>query len=605
MCGIIGIINAIKPIGQNWTKKNLSKILHRGPDNDELWNSKDQFVFFGHTRLSILDLSSKNNQPLEDEDANICLTFNGEIYNYIELRNELKKLGYKFKTNGDTEVLLKSYIQWKEDSFKKIEGMFAFAICDEKRKKIFLVRDQFGQKPLFFKYTKNILKFGSELQIFLDDEDIKLNQNNLNKYLYNGYVKNKSLIDNLSQVPPGQYLQFEYTKRKISFKSHWEVPTFEKKNKSNSREILNLLKDSLVKQFRSDVPSGFLLSGGIDSSLLVSLASEISQKKIITFNVSNNDPNSIKESENASLISKLYNTEHTNLNINKLDIYSFLDILKKFSEPIIDSSIVPTYSIYNKVKDQCKVIFGGDGGDELFGGYNHFKNFLRYNLLKSFSQSIPKRINNYFNKDDDFYRKGYMYLNLINSGQAIIDIPNFFNNHERSKIFKDPNLFSDVSLKKIVGQDIGMDSMKNSFKNYLPEDIMTKIDRCSMLNSLEARTPFLDKKLVSYIFKNTLGSEHVSLMKNRILQKKISKSYLPKKILNQKKRGFSFNLSTQLKDKEWKNEIYSILTSKDSLFSELFINYLFQMSDKGFVVSEKIFGLLFFEIWRKKYNLSI
>ena len=600
MCGILGIINAINPIGKNWTKKNLFKISHRGPDNNEFWSSKDQFVFFGHTRLSILDLSSKNNQPLEDEDTNVCITFNGEIYNYIELRDELIKLGYKFKTNGDTEVLLKSYIEWKEDSFKKIEGMFAFAICDEKRKKIFLVRDQFGQKPLFYKYTKNILKFGSELQIFLDEDDIKLNSQNLNKYLYNGYVKNKSLIDNLSQVPPGQYLKFEYINRKISFKSHWEVPAYEKKNEPDNNKILDLLKDSLVKQFRSDVPSGFLLSGGIDSSLLVSLASELSQKKILTFNVSNDEPESKKESENALLISKLYNTEHTNLNISKLDIYSFLDILKKFSEPIIDSSIVPTYSIYNKVKNQCKVVFGGDGGDELFGGYNHFKNFLRYNFLKNFSQYIPKKISGYFNKDDDFYKRGYMYLNLINSDQTIIDIPNFFNYHERSKIFKDPNLLKDVSLKKIVGKDIAMDSMKNSFKNYLPQDIMTKIDRCSMLNSVEARTPFLDKRLVSYIFKNTLGNEHISLMKNRILQKKISRPYLPKKILNQKKRGFSFNLSAHFKDKDWKNEIYLILTSQDSLFSKAYINYLFQMNDKGLVVSEKIFGLLFFEIWRKK-----
>ena len=168
MCGILGIVGKGFVQNNNWIKSNLNKISHRGPDDKGIWNSNDQLVCLGHTRLSIIDLSYKNHQPIVDEERKISLIFNGEIYNYMDLKVQLENLGYRFKTNGDTEVLLKSYVHWKEDCFKKIEGMFAFSICDEKRKKVFLVRDQYGQKPLYYKYFNQTLKFGSELKLFLD-----------------------------------------------------------------------------------------------------------------------------------------------------------------------------------------------------------------------------------------------------------------------------------------------------------------------------------------------------------------------------------------------------------------------------------------------------
>ena len=196
-----------------------------------------------------------------------------------------------------------------------------------------------------------------------------------------------------------------------------------------------------------------------------------------------------------------------------------------------------------------------------------------------------------------------MYLDLFRSEQNIINIPNYFNNEERYNIVKDPELFEKINFIKKINKDVVIDSMKASFNNYLPQDIMFKIDRCSMLNSLEARSPYLDKDLITYIFKNTVGKDHVTFFERRKLQKKISKTLLPKTILNQKKRGFSFNLNFQLKDKTWKNEIYTILKSKDCLFSKKYIDNLFKMHEKGFEVSEKIFGLLFFEVWRKKYNI--
>ncbi len=604
MCGILGIVSKNFTHNQNWIKNNLSKIIHRGPDNTGSWISDDNLVSLGHTRLSILDLSSNNNQPFQDRDSKICITFNGEIYNYLDLRDQLIKLGHKFKTNGDTEVLLKSYIQWKEDCFNKIEGMFAFCICDENTKKIFLVRDQYGQKPLYYKYLNNELKFGSELQIFLEDTDTKINFESLNKYLYFGFVKNKSLIHNLNQLPPGHFLKFEYSKNKLEIFPHWEMPQNNINSNVDTEEVLELLNKSLIKQIRSDVTTGFLLSGGIDSSLLVSMASKISSKKICTYNVSYTDNETKIESENANSISKLNDTEHENLIIDKFDINSFFEILEKFGEPIIDSSIIPTYSIYNKIKKKCKVVIGGDGGDELFGGYKYFKYFLIYNFITSSSKFFLKKISKYINYEKFLYKTGSMYLNLIKHDVNIIDIPNYFTDTERLKIFKDEGSYCKINIKKNISNDIVIESMKNSFNNYLPEDIMFKIDRCSMLNSLEARAPYLDKSLVKYIFENTVGKNHVTLFKSRKLQKKISESYLPQKILTQKKRGFSFNLHNQLKNKEWSNEIYKILASKESLFSKNYIDYLFKMHEKDFNVSEKIFGLVFFEVWRKKYRLK-
>ena len=215
MCGILGIVGKGFVQNNNWIKSNLNKISHRGPDDKGIWNSNDQLVCLGHTRLSIIDLSYKNHQPIVDEERKISLIFNGEIYNYMDLKVQLENLGYRFKTNGDTEVLLKSYVHWKEDCFKKIEGMFAFSICDEKRKKVFLVRDQYGQKPLYYKYFNQTLKFGSELKLFLNDVDSKLNINNLNKYLYYGFVKHNSLINNVNQLPPGHFLKFDYIKTQL------------------------------------------------------------------------------------------------------------------------------------------------------------------------------------------------------------------------------------------------------------------------------------------------------------------------------------------------------------------------------------------------------
>ena len=405
MCGVLGIIGPNNPINSNWVKNNISKISHRGPDNEGIWSSNDNFVVLGHTRLSIIDLSPKNNQPLKDAESKVCITFNGEIYNYVELRNELIKLGNKFNTNGDTEVLLKSYIEWKEKCFDKIEGMYAFCICDQKRNKIFLVRDQYGQKPLYFKYSNDVLKFGSELEVFLKDVDTKINIKNLNKFLYNGFVKNESLVDNLKQVPPGHYLEFNYYKKILNCTKYWELPTGNN-SKFDDNEILELIKKSLKKQLRSDVPAAFLLSGGIDSSLIVGLASEIAEKKIRTFTVSNNASSSVQESENAKIISNIYQTDHENLKIDEFELSNFFNILNKFSEPIIDSSVIPTYSIYNKIKNECKVVFGGDGGDEIFGGYNHFKNFSKLNILNNFSTNLAKKIKELLMKKNTFISLG-------------------------------------------------------------------------------------------------------------------------------------------------------------------------------------------------------
>ena len=602
MCGILGIVSPNFKMNHEWVKANLNKLKHRGPDNEGLWQSKDSFVTLGHTRLSIIDLSSQNNQPFFDNDNNICISFNGEIYNYVELRKELIQRGYKFETKGDTEVLLKSYIEWKEESFKKIEGMFSFCIHDQKKGKIFLVRDQYGQKPLYYSYKNEILKFGSELRIFLNEKNNKVHIQNLNKFLFNGYISNETLLENIYQVKPGSYIEFEYLKKKINFKSQWIFPKNLNQSYFDRKKILSLLKESIVKQLRSDVPIGFLLSGGIDSSLLVSLASELSDKKLNTYTVSYSNNDSIIESESALEISKIYNTNHQNIKLDTFKIDNFFNILEKFDEPIIDSSVIPTFSIYEKIKNNCKVVFGGDGGDEIFGGYNHYKNYLRINLLNKISFNLSSILKLYLNKKKIHYLKGNMYIDLLGNHEKIIEIPNYFNEIERKEIFDDKSLYLKNKSNLISSNDIVTDGMKKSFLNYLPQDIMFKIDRCSMLNSLEARAPYLDNKLVSYIFKHTKGSDHVSMFETRKIQKEIAKNYIPSNILKQKKRGFSFNMRENLKKEDWKNEIYSFLSSNDSIFSKKYITRLFLLNNQNYNVSEKIFGLLFFEIWRRKFK---
>ena len=357
MCGIVGysIINSPK---QNICALELGikALSHRGPDNSGIWTNHDGSLGMAHSRLSILDLTKNSNQPMADENQDFILGFNGEIYNFIEIRADLKKLGYKFTTNSDTEVILKGYKAWNKDLFEKLRGMFAISIYDILNKEIILARDHSGQKPLYYSFNKNknSFIFSSELKGMFNFElfSQSISYDSLSNLLNQGYCNGTSSIyKNMKKLNAGSYLIFDLSENQIRTSSFWSLKKIlkNKKNKHLTEEKLiknleDILLESIEMQFRSDVPVGMLLSGGVDSSLVVALASKI-KGNLDTYTVRFSEYKKFDESYHARLIADHFKTNHLELEASEVKPSIFEELVTFFDEPIFDTSIIPTYML--------------------------------------------------------------------------------------------------------------------------------------------------------------------------------------------------------------------------------------------------------------------
>ena len=389
MCGILGIATRNKDsrkISERFSK-SLNTLHHRGPDNSDIWVSKNKNVFLGHKRLSIIDISEKGNQPFSYRDKYI-ITFNGEIYNYAELAEILKKKGYKFKTNSDTEILLLSFVQWGINCLDYIDGMFAFAIYDLINNKLFAARDRAGEKPFFYSLRGETLLFASEIKAILSFNLIprEINNKALNRFLYLGYNPNEDcMLKNIFKLPPGNFLLYDIESNLLKIEKYWQLPqSIKNKNKNNIEiieELDQLLISSIKQQLKADVPIGILLSGGLDSSLITAIASQF-KENFKTFNISFPNSKKYNEARYASYISKQFNTEHYEFEANNSSASMIPNFVYHFDEPIADTSIFPTWLVFKEVSKVCKVAIGGDGADEIFGGYSHYSRLLK--LKKNF-----------------------------------------------------------------------------------------------------------------------------------------------------------------------------------------------------------------------------
>lgn len=603
MCGLVGVISNIvlDQDDDNFIKNGLSLLRHRGPDAQKTWLSNNKKIKFGHTRLSIIDLSKKNDQPFIDKKNKLSLVYNGEIYNFLEIRKELIQAGCKFKSLGDTEVVLKGYLRWGVKFLSRLEGMFAFVLLDEKKNLALICRDKAGQKPLYYSYNKKKFQFSSELSIFLNRENT-LDRYSLNEYLTYGFAKNSNtLVSNVNKVEAGTYLTLCLKKFTLRKKSFWKpIKKRFNKQKISEKDLFkkfeNLFSDSIQLHLRADVPTGVLLSGGLDSSLVTSFASRFN-KKIKTFSASFPDSKKLDEKEHAILISKKFKTKHTILKIENITPQSIYDILKKIDEPIIDSSIIPTYLLCKEVKNHCTVALGGDGADELFGGYDYFRYFK---IIDSFKNVSP----NFFNQNISkliiskltIGFKGRSYLNYLHDNN-FNEIPLHFDNFSRKKIFKNPNNYSDIVFSKSQTHLSKENLTLNSFKNYLPNDILHKIDRASMLNSLELRSPFLNSKIIDFAFNELPNNKKFNFTNNKIFLKKFATHFLPKEFIFNRKQGFSLPLKIYMKNSRWVSFFKDILFKQNSIFCPKILDKIFIAQKNGFDNSEKIFGLIALEIW--------
>jgi len=593
MCGIAGIFS--KNNGQYFlvdeAKAMADSIAHRGPDESGMWCESDYSCVLSHRRLSILDLSKNGSQPMISKSNRFVICYNGEIYNTKELLKNYSSVKLFLKGHSDTEVILELFEKYGlETIIPKLIGMFAFALFDRKNKKIFLCRDRLGIKPLYWGIFKNELIFSSELKAFNFKRSFRkeLSKDVISNFLRHGYIPTPNTIyKNVRKLEPGKLLEIDMKKFSPSIKSFWNLSNIIKKRslpkKCNEKELIstldNLLNDSISRRMVADVPVGAFLSGGIDSTTVSAIMQKNSKKKIKTFSIGFHE-SSYDEAHFAKIIAKKLQTDHHELYLTAKEAQQFIpDIPKYFDEPFADSSQIPTYLISKMASKSVKVALSGDGGDELFMGYNRyqiannlnfianlpdfFKKFIlqiiklgsinQWNIIsKVFSNRfVPSQLGDKLYKlakilkddDSDFYRL------LISS----FDYPdNFLVNGKEKKGLVWKNNF-DTFLSCYLEKLKLLDTM-----TYLPDDILTKVDRSSMAVSLEVRVPILDHRIVEFSW---MLPKEIQLKKNQTkwILRQVLKKYLPEKLFNRPKMGFGVPLDSWLRKdlKDWASHLLS------------------------------------------------
>ena len=597
MCGFCGFIslNNKKEYNQSILRDMNNALHHRGPD-DEGYYTKDN-IFLAHKRLSILDLNKRSSQPFKNKDESIILLFNGEIYNYLELKKELEDINYEFNTSSDTEVLLACYEIWGIDLLKKIKGMFSFSITDLKKNIIFCARDHFGQKPFYYYLNDNSFIFSSELRSLIKNKEIskKLDYDNVISYLhYDSFVGETTPIKNCKKLLPSEYLIYDIKNKKIKKDKYWSLNYVRvESNKSRiESKISSLLKNSVDQHLRSDVPIAIYLSGGIDSTSLAAIAKkELKSSNLTAFNLKFNEP-SFDEDKQASFSSNELGIRLITHSISEEEsIKKSLSLIDNLDEPLSDPGYLAVGIIAEFVKqNNFKVVISGDGGDELFGGYEPFLKLKYFKIIKKFS--IFKKLINIFNKinKDSFAYMGFNYKLKV-FAKGLLSDDDFFNSRWLSSYLEEDikklitpyvlkkSMFCEKKsiywfIKKIFLETKIIDDKDKLFlqfqRHYLPNLICSHTDKANMNFSIEARSPFLDKDLFEYV--NSI--KHKELYKKN-KAKKYLRNYLEKnnlkKISNAKKKGFTVPIAKWIKN-NLRSEILDTL-SESNIDKLNFINY--------------------------------
>ncbi len=572
MCGISGIFNfnKDKKIDPQKLKLMTDRLYHRGPDGFGYYNQNN--VGLGHRRLSIIDIS-EGNQPMQNHEKTICVVFNGEIYNYLELKSDLIKLGHKFKTNSDTEVIIKSYEEWGVNCQNKFNGMWAFALWDKNKNQLLLSRDRVGEKPLIYSIFKNSLIFSSEIKSIFEFGVPKIIREELIElYLVLTNIPGSdTFYENIFKLLPGHYIVANNDGYK-QYK-YWDLPEIDEENMLSNKKFIyekftHIFQDSIKIRMRSDVPFGAFLSGGLDSSSIVSQMSKFSNEPIETFTIGFKNKN-FDESELANLVSKKFKTSHHLGTVDPKSIESAILYCKNhFDEPFGDSSSIPTNEVSKFARSKVKMVLTGDGGDEVLSGYNAYLGFKISSLFLNLPPFMLKSFTKSLSSISKFVRGNPRYK--INQVENFINTSNMEFNQKLINKFSFASLVSikklTSNIKNVLPIEDYFESLMNqcnykdnfyklmflNFKHNLPDDYLVKVDRMSMSNSLETRAPFLDYRLIEFmanVDKNIKiqGFERKSILKNTIGKK------LPHEILNASKKGFSVPLREWFKDENFNN----------------------------------------------------
>ena len=500
MCGFIGKVS-YSNFDQNELIEPNELITCRGPDKTKKMSSFDgklnySFIF---NRLSILDLSETADQPMLSNDAETILMFNGEIYNHAELRSDLINKGLKFITShSDTEVVLKGIMHYGLDFIKKLRGMFSIVYLDKKNKKIYMVRDRLGQKPLYYKFTKNQILFASNLKALLKlDTEKELNFEKVNEYIKLGIVSSPDTIfKNYFKVKPSQIIEIDYSNSEyeINKTNYWNPEDYLDNKKFHKEEFFDLFNESVGLRLEADVPVATFLSGGLDSSSIVKTLYDMG-KEVNTFSVTLDNKN-YDERKWSKLVSSQYKTQHKSVNISsKISFSDIHESLNSLDEPYADPSVVPSFLLSKEISSLFKVAISGDGGDELLGGYLRTRETLKN------KNKINQQISKLYGLYPSFLGTGNFFLSKSND--ISLSYNSFLEDNKLLKLLgiEEGDIDNPIRIDKSIEPYKSLLLADYSF--YLPEMMMFKVDRTSMANSLEVRSPFVDHKLIEYIFSHT------------------------------------------------------------------------------------------------------
>jgi asparagine synthase (glutamine-hydrolysing) len=590
MCGITGISLYKEQVNEPLLKKATALLHHRGPDSSNIHISNNRKTGFGHTRLSFIDLSDAGSQPMSNPENSTTVVLNGEIYNYLELRKELTELGYTFITKTDTEVLIHGFGAWGKDLPKKLEGMFAFAIYDEVNAQLFLARDRFGIKPLYYYKSNDQFIFGSEVKsiLALDPTLKKIRPESISLFLANRYVPTPFTIwQDIYKLKPGSYVSLDLNSFKTEENPYWELKIGEEK--ISEEDAYEKFRTSLIRSvenhLRSDVPIGSFLSGGLDSSTLVYIMQKELGYSTKAFSIGFENWEQ-SEDQYAKIVADKVGANLFTSKPDRLDLNSVEKLMWHYDDPIADISIIPTFEVSSLARQQVKAVVSGEGADEALGGYwwHQPESFTRKTYFqKIFSGGAPN-----FKKIKKHYIHA-MSMGLFDHSELKDALTNQFAHSIPADPFQHFNSFEiegSTQLKQLQYLDLN---------TFMPELILNKVDRASMAHSLEVRVPFLQHQLVEDLFNLP---QHVYFKKGeqKPFLKKLLKDKVPAEVLNRPKQGFVGPDKYYMEMELYKNALVNGRLVVDGVIKSSYIESKLQQKDHW-----RLWKLFVLENWWKNW----
>ena len=627
MCGIAGIVSKVADAQRIGSLIEAQR--HRGPDAYGVWS--DDLCVLGHRRLSIIDLSEAGRQPLSNEDGTIWITFNGEIYNFQTLRRELEKLGHHFRTRTDTETIIHAYEQWDTECVKRLRGMFAFGIWDQRRRRLFLARDRVGKKPLFYTQAGERFVFASELQGLLADEEVprEVNLPAIDAYLSWGYVPApQTAFRGIFKLPPAHWLTLDLTStgQRLRTERYWSLEYGPKLELSES-EAAEALREKLTEAVRlrmiSDVPLGAFLSGGIDSSIVVGLMAKMSDRPVKTFSIGFKEA-AYNELDHARRIAERWNTDHHEFMVEPDALAILPKLVRHYGEPYADSSAVPTFYVSQITRASVTVALNGDGGDESFAGYERYLG----NRLAATLQAVPGisgaagalrwLLPDSLNPKSRLRQaKRFLSVAMLPMAKRYGRWIGYFDNEAKQQLYQ-RDFCTSLSKEKQSGQSGWMEllftgarelnpvdaAMAVDVQSYLPYDLLVKVDITSMANSLEARSPFLDHEVMELAARLPVNLK-LRGRESKYLLKRTFADLLPPENVNRRKMGFGVPvgawfrgpLRALLEDALLSRQALARGYFQSGFVKHLVIDHLAHRADHSFA----LWNLLMLELWHREF----